>query len=341
MQKKLLLMMLVPILALSFVITSCGGDDDGFVHNVELVGSGFNSVDGTDLWALFAVFDRPIDVRTRDFRVEGLRVDRHYGFETSAMETTTAPTTRPADPWLPVGTTFNPNRLIIGVNDMNMVTDTINFADFEGFGNHANAFWVNIPLAGLVHGDVVGPAHVVILHELISAVPPPLQGWAGFRLTMGDVEGYNVTHGRGARMIMADWNAFFDATNGAGLQGNWLGGGLFEPSIVTSFNLTSASTPSAGAASAETIILDIDTMVFGGTNDITNVTSVTLVSVYIGATPIPFTVTGGWTPGATDTGTFEFEIDHPFHAAFVNPAVLDIILDIHGLQDIVTVIVAP
>ena len=229
MQKKLLLMMLVPILALSFAITSCGGDDDGFVHNVELVGSGFGPADVTDLWALFAVFDRPIDVRTRDFRVEGLRVDRAYGFETLAMQVTTAPTVRPATPWLPVGTAFNPNRLIIGVDAMNMVTDTINVADFEGFTNHENAFWVNIPLAGLVHGDVVGASHAVILHEQIRAIPAPVVGWAGFRLTMGDVEGYNVTHGRGARMVSANWNAFFAPGTGAGLQPGPAGTALLGP----------------------------------------------------------------------------------------------------------------
>lgn len=230
MQKKLLLLMLVPILALSLVVVGCGGDDDGgFEHNVELVGTRFYDMGGAVGYTLEAVFSRPIDIRTRDVRLEGLRVDRWY-----MVEDEEGNSVRYLDSLTPAA--------LIGIS---------NHADFDHF-------WVNIPLVGQIHHDVLGPAHVFPLHESVDAIEQPLEGWYVFRVTIGDVEGYNVTHAIGSRIVSygdnlaADWEGFFGAGN-SGLPGAMVG--PVAPVIIE----VSAITP----ASSTTITFTTDPLPLG------------------------------------------------------------------------------
>ena len=182
-----------------------GGADGGgtFIHESTLFASRFFNLDGNDGWVLEVIFSRPFDgLRNCTITLQGLRVDN----------------------WHMVG----------GERYLERYLDTDNLFSFPIYevddlsGYH---FWVDIPLC-TVSPIRYGPRWRISLHESVNAVPEPRIGWAGFRVTINnDVEGHNITHALGSRVVTyADgsqerWdNEFFgQGRANSGIRGNWVG----------------------------------------------------------------------------------------------------------------------
>ena len=206
MKKKLFGALLVPILALGMLFTSCGGGDDGVTHDVQLFASRFVEVNpGSVSWALELSFSRPIALRDSEVRLEGTRVSIVYVYNAEGER---------------------------------VPTELVEI--------------VNIPLVGIVHDNVLGPAYRLSLHQNVEAIPEPLDetrgghgyehGWSQFLVTISDVPGYNISYAVRSRNPTArahnapsNWVAFFrpQSEGGGGLRGTWIGATGTEPGALT------------------------------------------------------------------------------------------------------------
>ena len=218
MLKKLSLLMLVPILALSLVVTSCGGDD-GVVHSFSLAGTLFENLGGSvndpdhdelvydpSEWVMIAAVSAPARLAQHNFRLEGLSVEQMTGWRAAdALPGVSGSFTTMTD----IIVLQNPSGTFGEAGFVPAVTlDLRNLVTLTNVPGHA--YWIEIPTVGLVHDNVLGPAWRLYLHERITAIRPPTHGWAGFRLTLEDVHGYDVTFIRGSREVAVPINFLGD-----------------------------------------------------------------------------------------------------------------------------------
>ena len=270
MHKKLLLVMLVPILAFSMVITSCGGDDeDGVTHYVRHVGTGLGVFgSGTEtLGVVEVMFNRAVHTFHGQYLFEGLHVEDWYYVDDAYG---------------------NPVRYL----------DTIVASELYRVGdNSPYHWWVELPLVGGVHGGVVGPLHMIVLHETVDLIPAPAEGWYAFRVNVSDIPGYNVSSTFGARNAMVsgnllyNWEAFM---NGSRLSGEFVGRYAPDPEAPTEIEVTLGTPEPRSFENSDVVVIPVtfnDDVTFGG-----------LTVVLTGGIPAIAPATATWVRATDTTG---------------------------------------